>query len=180
MGRLAGWLVLAACAAATCACAAEPALARGSSTRAAHRLVLYSVATKEEFNDHSDDRARGNANNPFGNFAQSKAYTPEPGLGPFAGDRAIFVFKLYSDASLKDSIGSATFACQYGFSKQGICQVEYILGSSSLIGMGGLDFDSRTFALAITGGTGKYVDALGDVQATPSSKHANKLSFTLT
>jgi hypothetical protein len=173
-------IAVAASVLAACAIVAAPAYGARSTASPTHQLVVYSVAVKEEFNDHSDDRARGDANNPFGNFLQSRSYTAESGAGPFAGDRAIFVFELYSDASLKDSIGSATFACQYGFAKKGICQVDYTLGGSSLIGMGGLDFDSQRFALAITGGTGKYVDASGDVQATPAAKHANRLSFVIT
>ena len=178
--RVGRWIAAAALAVAACILAAGPAFGAGSATKPTHQLVIYSVAVQEEFNDHSDDRARGDANNPFGNFLQSRSYTAESGAGPFAGDRAIFVFKLFSDPSLKDSIGSATFACQYGFAKKGICQAEYVLGGNSLIGMGGLDFDSQRFALAITGGTGKYVDASGDVQATPAAKHANRLTFALT
>jgi hypothetical protein len=163
-----------------CVLAAGPAYGASTATKPIRRLVVYSVAVQEVFLDHSDDRARGDANNPFGNFLQSRSYTAESGAGPFAGDRATFVFKLYSDARLKDSVGSATFACQYGFSKTGICQAEYVLGGgASLIGMGGLDFDSQRFALAITGGTGKYVAASGDVVATPATKHANRLEFVL-
>ena len=154
--------------------------ARGATSAAkAQRLAIYSVASREEFNDHSDDRARGGANNPFGNFQGSQSATREAGAGPFAGDRATFVFKLYSDAALTKSVGSATFACEYGFSKQGICKVVYELKDGSLIGIGLLNFNSPTFDLAVIGGSGKYEDASGDLQATPSPKKANRIAITL-
>ena len=143
------------------------------------QLVLYSVAQREEFNDHSDDRQRGNANNPFGNFHGSQSTTREAGTGPFAGDRAIFTFKLYSDAALTKPIGLATFACEYGFSKQGLCKVDYELKDGSLIGDGLVNFNSPTFDVAVIGGSGKYQDALGDLSASPSAKKANKLVIRL-
>ncbi len=165
---------------AVAASAAGSASAGGAAAHAAKQLVIYSVAVQEEFNNHSDDRVRGAANNPFGNFAQSKSVTREPGAGPFAGDRAVFVFKLYADSSLKKGIGSATLACQYGFSKRGICQAEYLLGDGTVTGIGGVDFNSGgTFALAVTGGTGKYQDVKGEVRATPAPRKANRVTFSL-
>jgi hypothetical protein len=162
------------------AVATGAAIAGGSTTGTTHRLVIYSLATKEEFNNHSDDRTRGAANNPFGNFTQSKSVTREPGIGPFAGDRAVFVFKLYSDARLKKEIGTATLSCQYGFAKRGICQAEYLVDGGTLLGLGGIDFNSRTFDLAVTGGSGKYLDASGDLEATQVANRTNRLAFTLT
>ena len=169
------WSLLALCVAAGVAVTAAAA----SSASTPRSLVVYSYATAEEFNNHSDDRARGAANNPFGNFKQSTSVTREPGAGPFAGDRAIFTFKLYSDAALKKPIGSATLACQYAFSKRAICQAVYLVKGGTLIGIGGLDFNSKVFDLAVTGGTGKYLDASGDVQATQVANRTNRLAFTL-
>jgi hypothetical protein len=151
-----------------------------SSAPAPRPLVIYSYVTAEEFNNHSDDRSRGAANNPFGNFKQSTSVTREPGAGPFAGARAVFSFKLYSDAAHRKSIGSATLACSYAFSKRAICQAEYIVKDGSLIGIGGLDFNSKVFSLAVTGGTGKYANASGDVQATQVANRTNRLAFTFT
>jgi hypothetical protein len=151
----------------------------GASKPTKTRLVIYSLAAREEFNDHSDDRARGGANNPFGNFNGSQSATREAGAGPFAGDRAIFVFNLYSDPALKRSIGTATFACEYGFSKQGMCKAVYELKEGTLLGVGLVNFNSPTFDIAVSGGSGKYLDALGDLHATPSLKKANKLVFVL-
>jgi hypothetical protein len=171
--RATAWSLLASCAAAAVA-------AGGSSASTPKRLVVYSFATAENFNNHSDDRTRGGANNPFGNFKQSTSVTREPGLGPFAGDRANFTFKLYSDEALKHAVGSATLACQYGFAKRAICQAVYRVEGGSMVGIGGLDFNAKTFALAVTGGTGKYLDASGDVAAAQIRNRTNRLAFTIT
>lgn len=157
------------------------AAARVRSAQAPQRLVIYSQTTQEEFNNQVDDRARGDLNNPFGKTSSVARGGILIGKGPFPGDRAVFTFKLFSDAALKNSIGSATFSCQYAFGKHGICQAEYILGSSSLLGLGYVDFNARTFSFAVTGGTGKYRDARGELLATPdSTKRGNRLAFTLT
>jgi hypothetical protein len=171
------WRLLAPCLVLAAAVTASAASAGGSAASTPRQLVVYSYVTQEEFNNHSDDRTRGAANNPFGNFKQSTSVTREPGVGPFAGDRANFFFKLYSDSALKKPIGSATLACQYGFSKRAICQAVYLVKGGTLIGIGGLDFNSRAFALAVTGGTGKSLDASGDVQATQVASRTNRLAF---
>jgi hypothetical protein len=160
---------------------AGPAFAGATSARAPKQLTLFAVTVKEEFNSHTDDRIRGDANNPLQNFSISRSNTAQVGKGPFAGDRSVFVFKLYSDPALSNAVGSATFSCQYGFFKHGICEAEYILSDGSLLGLGYLDFNARSFAFAVTGGTGKYQDARGDMAATPDgTKRANRLLFTLT
>ena len=168
-------LALAACAVSALSVAAGAGAAKPTKTR----LVIYSLAAREEFNDHSDDRTRGGANNPFGNFNGSQSVTREAGAGPFAGDRAIFVFNLYADPALKKSIGTATFACEYGFSKQGICKAVYELEDGTLLGIGLVNFNSPTFDIAVSGGSGTYQDALGDLHASPSQKKANKLVILL-
>jgi hypothetical protein len=143
------------------------------------RLTVYSIATQEEFNNHKDDRARGKGNNPFGNFSQSTSATKEGTNGPFAGDRAIFTLKLFDGADLSASVGSATFLCQYSFAKVALCNVNYVLSGGTLIAAGQLDFNAKTFAIAITGGTGKYRGRTGDVEASPSVKGAQRLAVTL-
>ncbi len=143
------------------------------------QLTLYSVATNEQFMNHEDDRARGKGNNPFGNFKDSSTPTKEQGTGPFAGDRAVFTFALYSDAALKTSDGSGTFICQYSFNKNALCDVSYVLTGGTLVGTGAFNFNATTFAVAITGGTGKYRSLTGDLEATPAAKHSQHLAFVL-
>lgn len=142
-------------------------------------FVLYSVTQQEQFLDHSDDRARGKGNNPFGNFKDSKATTKEAGNGPFPGDNAVFSFGLYSSTTLKETVGSATFTCTYNFNKHAFCDASYQLNGGVLLGAGAFDFNAGTFAIAVTGGTGKYASATGDISATPSGTHAQRLAFVL-
>jgi len=158
------------------ALAAHPA--RGATTGQTS-FVLYSVTKAEQFLDHSDDRARGKGNNPFGNFKDSKAVTKEAGNGPFPGDNAVFGFGLYSSTNLKTSVGSATFTCTYNFNKHAFCDASYQLSGGVLLGAGAFDFNAGTFAIAITGGTGKFMTATGEISATPSGKHAQRLAFVL-
>ncbi|MBV8395838.1 MAG: hypothetical protein JO064_06220 [Actinobacteria bacterium] len=155
--------------------------APGTAARAAQRsIVIYSQTTREEFNNHSDDRVRGDLDNPFGKTQSAATAAGQIGRGPFAGDRAVFTFNLYSDAGLGTSIGSATFDCQYAFATRGICQAEWDFNGGIVLGMGFIDFNAKTFALAVIGGSGKYRDARGDVFITPDqSKRGNKLAFTL-
>ena len=140
-------------------------------------MIIYSLSTQEELNNHADDRKRGAAHNPLGNFSTSTSATKEGTSGPFAGDRAIFVFKLFSGADLKSTIGSATFSCQYAFAKHAICNAVYSLNGGLLLGIGFLDFNARTFALAVTGGIVKYRGKRGDIQATSAPNGANRLAF---
>ena len=142
-------------------------------------FVLYSVTKEEQFLDHSDDRARGRGNNPFGNFKDSKAVTKEAGNGPFPGDNAVFSFGLYSSTDLKTNVGSAIFTCTYNFNKHAFCDASYELTGGVLLGAGAFDFNAGTFAIVVTGGTGKYASATGDISATASGKHAQRLALSL-
>ena len=40
--------------------------------------------------------------------------------------------------------------------------------------------NASTFSLVIVGGTGKYRNLTGDMQATPSKKHSQRLEFAVT
>ena len=100
------------------------------------QLTLFSVATKEQFLNHVDDRQRGYGNNPFGNFKAATATTRESNGGPFPGDQALFQFNLYSGADLKKLAGTADFTCSYSFKRNGFCDAVYQL---SLRGRRGRD-----------------------------------------
>jgi hypothetical protein len=148
-------------------------------------LTVYAVATKAAFIDHADDRARGNLKNPFN--ADVKALTPtkekEKGGGPYPGDEALLAFKLYSDAHLKKSIGTAVYSCTYNFAKQALCRADFDLKGGSLLASGPVDFNSTHFSLAVTGGTGKYNGAQGEVTegagAAPTTANTHRLDFDL-
>ncbi len=139
-------------------------------------LTLYAVASKYQFIDHADDRARGLVKNPFNADIKQldpKAKEYEKGHGPYPGDDALFTFKLYSDASLKQRVGSAVYECVYNFNKHAMCNADYDLSKGSLFASGPIDFNSPDFSLAVTGGTGKYLGAHGQVSDGSKVQAAN-------
>src|SRR5262249_51811729 len=134
--------------------------------------------TQEQFLNHADDRARGEGNNPFGNFHDPGLGT-EHGSGPLAGDRAVFNFKLFKDQTLRKSIGTATFMCEYGFNRNAFCNASYRLKGGELLGEGAFSFDATTFDLVIVGGTNRFLGVTGDMKAAPAVRHAQRLEFRL-
>jgi hypothetical protein len=159
--------------------------ASSAETAAGHQtLTVYAVASAAQFMDHSDDRARGDGNNPFD--ADTKALAPvsaakEKGKGPYPGDDALYSFKLYAGADLKKRIGSATYTCVYNFAQKALCEAFFTLNGSTLFASGPVDFTSTQFTLAVTGGTSKYLGTRGEVASAPAekpvAKNENRLDF---
>jgi len=145
----------------------------------ARTLTFASVPTSEQFLNHADDRQRGYGNNPFGGFLQAKATTSEKNNGPFPGDQALFEFNIYSGKDLNRLAGSAVFTCNYGFNRIGFCDALYQLSGGTLVAEGALDFNAKTFSLVVTGGTGKYQLAAGQVAASPSTKGSQRIAIGL-
>jgi hypothetical protein len=141
-------------------------------------LTIYSVATHEQFLNHSDDRTRGLGNNPFGNFKDTTGPSGKEtsGNGPFAGDRSIFTFALFGSHSTANRIGSALFVCEYEFNQNAFCSASYTLPKGSLIGTGYFNFNAETFDIAVTGGTGKYAGARGLLHADKTVKKLQRLT----
>jgi hypothetical protein len=166
---------------ATCAVLAASAVAAQASAHSSlanRTLVLYSVATAEQFMNNKDDRERGTGTNPFGNFHDATPTTKQA-RGPFPGDEAYFKFAVYDDRSLRRPIGSARFSCFYNFNRNVYCDAVYHLGDGMLIGSGGFSFDATSFDMAITGGSGAYKSLKGEMKAQPAPHHAQRLVFTL-
>jgi hypothetical protein len=172
-------LVLAACIVGAAFFAADATSSRAAAAKSPQKFTLYSVTQVEQFLDHSDDRSRGKGNNPFGNFKDSKTVTKEAGNGPFPGDNAVFSFGLYTNPDRKTSVGSAIFTCTYNFNRHAFCDASYQLNGGVLLGAGAFNFNAGTFAVAITGGTGKYAAATGDISATPAAKNSQRLAFVI-
>jgi hypothetical protein len=142
-------------------------------------LTLYSLGSAEQFVNNKDDRARGEGNNPFGNYTDVTALAQTSGNGPFAGDEAIFQLRLFSDPQLQKSAGVAVFTCLYNFNKNGYCDVTFQLHGGTLVGSGAFNFNSTKFTLAITGGDGKYIAQSGLMDESPAANHAQRLVFAL-
>jgi hypothetical protein len=158
-----------------------PGLASGSGaqTTAKPQIILYGLVKSEQFVNNKDDRQRGIGSNPFGNYKDVTATTKQNGKGPFAGDFDAFSFNIYRSPTLKRRAGSATLECTYFFEKMAFCKAIYSLDDGILVGAGPIDFKSGRFALAITGGTGKYEGARGDVESSPAANHSQRLVFRL-
>jgi hypothetical protein len=155
--------------------------ASGASNRTT-TFGMYARPTQVQYMNHSDDRARGDVDNPFN--TDSKALVPltqkkEAGKGPYPGDNALFSFKLYKDAALTKSIGSAVYSCTFNFDHEALCEASFQLVGGTMSGSGPADFTNPEFTLAVDGGTGKYLDARGQVSSSPASKNAHHLEFML-
>jgi len=139
-------------------------------------LTIYAVGSKAQFTNHADDRERGLAKNPF-NFDMK--IQPPKGKGPQAGDKANYSFKLYSDPSLKKLIGSAVYSCTFNFGHEALCQADFELNNGAMIASGPADFDTTSFTLAVSGGSGKYLGARGQVSSAPHLRDSHRLTFVL-
>lgn len=145
----------------------------------AQKHVWYSNVTDEVFVNNDDDEARGAVNNPYGIHDAKAATKDESGSGPFPGDEALFKFGIFTGSKLDTGAGSGVYACEYSFAKTAFCDVTFELDDGTLDADGTLDFGAHSWALTVTGGTGRYAGVSGEVDATPSGKHAQKLTFLL-
>jgi hypothetical protein len=177
-------------AAAACACTAlllgvtRSSIAAGDAD-ATTRVVLYMAPVRAMFVNNDDDEARGDINNPFGTREGAGPGNgededeDEATGGPFPGDSALYSFTVYTNRGMTAKTGSAVFTCRYAFDKDAFCNASFHLKGSLLFGAGPLDFGASRFALAVTGGSGAYAGASGEVRAAPSGKHGQRLTFVL-
>lgn len=162
-------------AAATAAAVAVPAATAAPQGRS---LVLYAKPTRAQFVDHNDDRKRGDIINPFEADTLPTPPSANSGkAGARAGDKALFSFKVYADAALKRPVGTATYACTFNFAQEAICTADFALTGGSMVAMGPAILGGLTgqrIVLPVTGGTGRYAGAHGQLTSTPSaSKKSN-------
>jgi hypothetical protein len=142
-------------------------------------MTLYSLVKAEQFVNTKDDRQRGIGTNPFGNYKDLTPTTKQTHKGALAGDYELFKFNVYTGATLKERVGSAVFSCYYGFDLIALCDATYELNDGTLAGIGMVDFKTTSFAIAITGGTGTYDGARGEVQSAAAERHAQRQLFVL-
>ncbi len=142
------------------------------------RITVYSAPNSQTFVGNIDDESRGGVNNPYGTHSRPQSVS-ERNNGPFPGDEALYSFDVYSGKSLASKVGTAVYTCQYYFDKNAFCDATFQLAGGTLVAAGTLNFTAPTFALAITGGYGRYAGAAGDVEASPQGKLAQRLVFVL-
>jgi hypothetical protein len=176
LARARVWAVVAAAlVAAAFAGSAQPAPGK--------KLTIYVVATTAQFMNHADDRLRGMTTNPF-NVLKGQAQViaaggKEKGHGPFPGDDILYSFRVYSDAKLKKHVGFAMFTCYFNFVKRATCESYFELEDGLLLASGQVVFNGTRFTLSVTGGTGRYLGALGEAKASAAARNAERLDLRL-
>jgi hypothetical protein len=162
---------------------AVPAATASGSARATQTLTVYAVPATVQFMNHADDRLRGMSANPFDIKAQSLIFNAngkEKGNGPFPGDDILYGFKLFGDAARTQSIGTAMFTCYYGYKKTATCDSYFDLAKGLLLASGQVKFGQARFTLGVTGGTHTYLGALGQLNAVPAAKNAQRFDLQVT
>jgi hypothetical protein len=146
------------------------------------KVTVYAVATTAQFMNHADDRLRGMSTNPFNVKTQALVIVTkgkEKGNGPFPGDDILYSFKLYSGPKLDRRAGSAIFTCYYTFVKRATCDSYFELNGGLVLASGQIVFNGTRFTLSVSGGTSRYLGALGEVRAAPAGRNAERLELRL-
>jgi hypothetical protein len=162
---------------------ALPVATASGSTRTTQKLTVYAVPATVQFMNHADDRLRGMSSNPFNLKAQTVIFNDngkEKGNGPFAGDDILYAFKLFADAERTQPTGTAIFTCYYGFGKRATCDSYFDLAKGLLLASGQVPFGKTHFTLGVTGGTHAYLGALGQLNAVPAAKNAQRFDLQVT
>ena len=134
-------------------------------------FVVYAKPTRAQFVDHNDDRERGDFTNPFDpDLLPTPPNANSAKTGARAGDSALFGFKVYSDPKLTRPIGNAIYSCTFNFAQEAICEANFALTGGTMIAMGPAQLTTSNIVLPVTGGTGRYAGARGQVTSRPSGK----------
>jgi hypothetical protein len=137
-------------------------------------FVLYAKATRAQFVNHADDRQRGILRNPFSSdFLPTPPNANKGKKGARAGDNALIMLELYSDRNLTRPAGTATYSCRFNFGQEALCDAQFTLGRGTIIAMGPAKLDGSPIVLAVTGGTGRYLGAHGQLTSTTSNSRTN-------
>jgi hypothetical protein len=150
---------------------AQPAPTKMSGGRS---FVIYGKPTRAQFVDHNDDRARGDFTNPFDPDVLPTPPNANSGKkGARAGDNALFSFKLYSDRGLRRLIGSAIYNCTFNFAQEATCEANLTLVGGTMTATGPSKLDGSIILIPVTGGTGRYSGAHGQLTWTSAGNKTN-------
>jgi hypothetical protein len=145
-----------------------------ATTQARRSFVFYAKPTHAQFINRAADRARGNYTNPFADVLPTPKNANSGKPGARAGDGALFTLKLYSDAKLTRLVGTAAYSCTVNFGQQALCEGQFELNAGgTMIAMGPADLKSGDLVLPVTGGTGRYARAHGQLTSTSAGKKTN-------
>jgi hypothetical protein len=150
----------------------------GSAPTPSRSFVVYGKPTRSQSVNHADDRERGDKLKSFnadGLPTPANANSGEKGTR--AGDSALITIVLYADQNLARAVGTATYSCTYNFAQEAVCDGQFQIGAGTLIALGPAKLDGREITLAVTGGTGRYAGAHGQVTSTPVTGSKNTQIF---
>ena len=153
---------------------AAPFALAGEST-AKRALTIYAVARPSAI--HGSPGRSHSWRFPQSVQRRHEEVPPPKGKGPQAGDNALYSFKLYSDSAFKKRVGSAVYSCIITFAHRALCEADFQLNSGAMFASGSANFDSTQFTLAVSGGTGSYLGARGQVSSAPAVSNAHRLTF---
>jgi hypothetical protein len=116
----------------------------------------------------TDDRSRGEGNNPFGNVAGSA--TPNQNnerlAGPLPGDEGDYAYTLATARGGKPTAGTSLYICHYNFNEGAFCDAAFHLKDGTLMAKGSYNFRDTSFTLVIVGGTRAYRGMKGIVDVS--------------
>ena len=141
-------------------------------------FVVYAKAKRAQFVNHADDRERGDKASAFN--AEALPTPPNANSakkGARAGDNALISLTLYADRNLTQAVGTATYSCTFNFAQEAICDGHFDLGGGTIIALGPAKLDGSEITLAVTGGTGRYAGAHGQVTSSSSLTSKNTQIF---
>jgi hypothetical protein len=145
--------------------------AAAAATTQQRTFVLYAKGVRAQFINHADSRALGRKTNPFGLEILPTPPNANSGKkGARAGDNALVSLTLYSDRKLTHIVGSAIYSCTFNFGGVATCDAHFDLSRGSMIAMGPAKLDGSPIVLAVTGGTGRYIGAHGQLTSTTLNK----------
>jgi hypothetical protein len=143
--------------------------------KARRSFVFYGTPTRAQFVNHADDRQRGTFTNPFNaDVLPTPPNANSAKKGARAGDNALFTLKLFSDARLTRPVGTARYSCTVNFGQQAICEGQLVLRNGTMIAMGAADLRNGDLVLPVTGGTGRYAGAHGQLTSTAAGKRSSQ------
>jgi hypothetical protein len=130
----------------------------------AHSFVVYGKAKRAQFVNHADDRTRGDKVSAFNADGLPTPANANSGKkGSRGGDNALISIVLYADRNLTRVVGSATYSCTFNFAQEAVCDGQFQIGAGTIIALGPAKLDGSQIVLAVTGGTGQYAGAHGQV-----------------
>jgi hypothetical protein len=159
-------------AAATVAAIVVPVASAAASQR--RSLTFYAKPSRAQFVNNADSRALGLKVNPFNVEILPTPPSANSGKkGARAGDTALLSLKLYADAKLKRPVGTAIYSCTFNFAQNATCDANFDFTNGTMIAMGPARLDGSEIVLAVTGGTGRYANAHGQVTSSSSVYKGN-------